>query len=101
MTAVWGSITREVGVSRPPPDGLVLVAVDGGRSGQLDHRLGSGVVAVGRGEVDHLVIRRQVAEELEAARGMGVVERDEGVVEDERRPAAAGGIADEPSRAAR
>ncbi len=70
--------------------------VDLRRPGERDDRIGRRVVAIRRRQVDDLEVAGDVAEELEGPRRAGVVERDERVVEDQRRPPVAGHEPDEP-----
>ncbi len=69
--------------------------VDRRRSRELDDAIRPRVVPIGRREIDDLEVRRELAQELEGLCGALLVERDEWIVEDERRPAATGHESDE------
>src|SRR5690349_10623140 len=66
------------------------VAVDRRRALEDHDLVGLVVVALRGGQVDHLEVARDLAQELEGAGGAAVVERHERVVQDERRPPVAG-----------
>ena len=79
---------------RPSTGGGAVV--DGGRTRQLDDRVGDAVVAIRRRQVDDLEVVGDAAEQLERPGRPRVVEGDERVVEDERRPPVTGDEPDEP-----
>src|SRR5580765_461711 len=81
-------------VLRPGPDAGEVVDLRG--AVERDDRVGRRVVAIRGREVDHLEVASDVAEELEGARGAGIVECNERIVEDQRRPAVPGDEANEP-----
>ncbi len=92
-----GRVTRAGGGGRRLPrlravrPGLV----EGGRSRQLDDRIGYPVVSIRRRQVDDLEVAGQRAEEPQRLGRPSVVEGHERVVEDERRSPVAGDEADE------
>src|SRR5262245_13209361 len=72
--AMPGPSTSAVG-GRPRRLGrLGCAAVHGRRPTQLDDLVGDAVVAVGRGQVDHLEVVGDLAQELQCAGGAGIVE---------------------------
>src|SRR3954451_4356337 len=92
-TARLGPAGAAGGASR---DRLGPAVVDLGRPGEGDDRIRCGVVAIGAGQVDHLEVLRDLAQQLERPERARVVERHERIVEDERCPAVAGDEPDQP-----